>query len=157
MRLEDGRDSFVCDYCKQVYVPDENEEGVRLLGTASALECPVCAVPLSEGSMARHWVLYGTHCHGVLVEVGEFTGLVGDLRAAAHGGVVTPHAPSGEQLQRRIRCPRCHQPMDTHDYAGPGNVVIDDCARCELNWRDAGELRTLAHAPHHSYTQLTRA
>jgi Zn-finger nucleic acid-binding protein len=157
MRLEEGRDSFVCDYCKQVYVPEENEEGVRLLGVASTLQCPVCAAPLTEGSMARHSLLYCTHCHGVLVEVGEFIGLVGDLRAAAHAAVIPPRAPSSAQLQRHILCPRCHRPMDTHYYAGPGNVVIDDCASCELNWLDAGELQIIAHAPDHSYSNASQS
>ena len=157
MRLEDGHDAFVCDYCKQVYVPEENEEGVRVLGTPSSLGCPVCAAPLSEASIARHRLLYCTHCHGVLVEVAEFTGLVADLRAEAHGAAFSPRAPSPNQLQRHIRCPRCHEPMDTHFYAGPGNVVIDDCARCELNWLDAGELRSITHAPDHSYTHASQS
>jgi Zn-finger nucleic acid-binding protein len=40
--------------------------------------------------------------------------------------------------------------METHFYTGGGNVVIDDCERCELNWLDAGELVTIARAPDHS-------
>jgi Zn-finger nucleic acid-binding protein len=39
--------------------------------------------------------------------------------------------------------------MDTHYYAGPGNIVIDDCPSCELNWLDAGELMTIVRAPDH--------
>jgi Zn-finger nucleic acid-binding protein len=39
--------------------------------------------------------------------------------------------------------------MDTHYYAGPGNVVIDSCSRCCLNWFDYGELRRIASAPEH--------
>jgi Zn-finger nucleic acid-binding protein len=27
--------------------------------------------------------------------------------------------------------------------------VIDDCASCELNWLDAGELMTIVRAPDH--------
>jgi hypothetical protein len=45
--------------------------------------------------------------------------------------------------------------MDAHFYAGPGNIVIDDCSLCELNWLDAGELRTIAHAPDHSYSRVS--
>ena len=40
--------------------------------------------------------------------------------------------------------------MDTHYYADGGNVIIDDCSRCELNWLDAGELTAIIHAPDHS-------
>jgi Zn-finger nucleic acid-binding protein len=39
---------------------------------------------------------------------------------------------------------------DTHYYGGPGNVIIDDCSRCELNWLDNGELMTIVRAPHRS-------
>jgi Zn-finger nucleic acid-binding protein len=43
--------------------------------------------------------------------------------------------------------------MDTHYYAGGGNVVIDDCSRCELNWLDAGELMSIVRAPGHSLAE----
>lgn len=157
MRLVDGRDSFICDYCKQVYVPQENEDGVRILGDASDLQCPVCSVPLVDASMARHRLLYCQHCHGTLLRMGEFAALAADLRAEAHGAIVSPHAPAPEELQRHLRCPQCSHAMDTHYYAGPGNVVIDDCSRCELNWLDEGELRTIAHAPDHSYSRLSES
>ena len=152
MRLEEGRDTLVCDYCGQAQVPEANDDGVRILGEPSALECPVCSVPLVAASIARHRVLYCEHCHGSLVGMGEFGALIGDLRAEAHGAATTPHAPASRELDRRLRCPQCRQAMDTHFYAGPGNIVIDDCSHCELNWLDAGELRTIAHAPDHSYT-----
>ena len=153
MRLEDGRDSLVCDYCKQVYVPEANDDGVRILGEPSALACPVCALSLVPASMAGHRILYCVHCRGSLIGVSEFGALVGDLRAEAHGATGEPHAPAPRELDRRIPCPQCGQTMDTHFYCGPGNIVIDDCARCELNWLDAGELRTIAHAPDHSYAR----
>jgi len=157
MRLLEGRDSFICDYCRQVYVPQENADGVRMLGEASELECPVCSVPLVHASMARHRLLYCQHCRGTLVGMGEFTALIGDLRSETHGGPATPRAPAPDELQRRLRCPQCHGAMDAHYYAGPGNIVIDDCSRCELNWLDEGELRTIAHAPDHSYSRLSEA
>ena len=157
MRLEDGRDTLVCDYCGQVHVPEANDEGVRILGEPSALECPVCAVPLVPASMARHRILYCTHCRGSLIPMGEFEALIGDLRAEARGAVATPHAPAAHELERRLRCPQCHEAMDTHFYCGPGNIVIDDCSRCELNWLDDGELRSIAHAPDHSYGRESRS
>jgi Zn-finger nucleic acid-binding protein len=39
--------------------------------------------------------------------------------------------------------------MDTHYYGGSGNVIIDDCSRCELNWLDSGELTHIVRAPDH--------
>jgi Zn-finger nucleic acid-binding protein len=37
--------------------------------------------------------------------------------------------------------------MEAHFYAGPGNVVIDSCDQCSLNWLDHGELMHIVHAP----------
>jgi len=48
---------------------------------------------------------------------------------------------------RTIDCPGCHRPMLSHFYGGPGNLVIDTCERCHLNWLDPGELRRIARAP----------
>ena len=48
---------------------------------------------------------------------------------------------------RVLDCPACRQPMVGHLYGGPGNVVIDTCQRCLVNWLDPGELRRIAAAP----------
>lgn len=37
--------------------------------------------------------------------------------------------------------------MSTYPYCGPGNVVIDVCARCTLVWFDHGELGAIIRAP----------
>jgi Zn-finger nucleic acid-binding protein len=37
--------------------------------------------------------------------------------------------------------------MEAHFYAGPGNVVLDSCDFCNLNWLDHGELMRIARAP----------
>ncbi|MBI3281874.1 MAG: zf-TFIIB domain-containing protein, partial [Acidobacteria bacterium] len=59
----------------------------------------------------------------------------------------TPHRASPSELDRRIRCPKCLADMDTHWYAGPGNIVIDNCPRCELNWLDHAELARIVGTP----------
>jgi Zn-finger nucleic acid-binding protein len=43
--------------------------------------------------------------------------------------------------------------MDTHPYGGPGNVIIDDCERCEVNWLDYGELQRIVRAPERHYRE----
>jgi hypothetical protein len=48
---------------------------------------------------------------------------------------------------RLLACPMCRQPMLSHLYGGPGNVVIDTCERCLVNWLDPGELFRMAVAP----------
>lgn len=156
MELADGENAPVCDYCKQVYVPDEDAEGVRVLGEPSPLACPVCALPLVKAVMAQHRILYCTKCRGSLVSMNELGSLVGDLREARRAGDAIPKLPDPREMERHIDCPQCHQRMDTHFYCGPGNIVIDDCSRCDLDWLDAGELRAIARAPDHSYTRDSR-
>jgi Zn-finger nucleic acid-binding protein len=76
----------------------------------------------------------------------EFQTLIDALRATQRGSVIQPSMDHGD-LNRRISCPKCHRPMEAHSYAGPGNVVIDSCEPCSLNWLDHGELARIAQAP----------
>ena len=48
MRLLDGRECLTCEYCKSEYLPEKNEDGVRVLDDPSELSCPVCAVSLTH-------------------------------------------------------------------------------------------------------------
>ena len=46
-----------------------------------------------------------------------------------------------------MSCPRCASQLATHPYYGPGNVVIDTCAQCDVVWLDFGELKQIVDAP----------
>jgi Zn-finger nucleic acid-binding protein len=151
MRLENGRDCLNCDYCRSVFFPDRNEDGIRVLEDASELSCPVCAVPLAHAMLAAHGILYCTRCRGSLIPSPAFVLILQELRAHRAGAEATPRPPDPKELTRRIQCPQCHHVMDTHYYAGPGNIVIDACPSCDLNWMDAGELMVIVRAPDHSY------
>ena len=151
MRLRDGRDCLTCDYCQSISFPEKNEDGVRVLDDPSELSCPVCAVPLKHAINQAHQILYCTHCRGSLIPATVFVLLLQDLRAHRGDTEAIPHPPDPQELKRRIQCPQCHRDMDAHYYAGPGNIVIDDCASCELNWLDSGELMAIVRAPDHAY------
>ncbi len=150
MRLQDGRECLTCDYCKSEYFPEKNEDGIRVLDDPSELPCPVCAVPLAHAILESHQILCCTRCRGSLIPAPVFVLILQDLRARRGDASTIPHPPGPQELQRRIQCPQCHRAMDTHYYAGPGNIVIDDCAWCELNWLDAGELMAIVRAPDHA-------
>jgi Zn-finger nucleic acid-binding protein len=150
MRLQDGHEGLVCDYCKSVYFPEKNEDGIRVLDNPSEFSCPVCAVPLAPAILDAHRILYCTRCRGSLISAPAFVLILRDLRENRANASATSHPPDPKELQRRIQCPQCHRTMDTHYYAGPGNIVIDDCPQCELNWLDAGELMVIVRAPDHA-------
>lgn len=150
LSLEGDQESLTCDYCKSIYLPDQDDEGVRLLGEADGASCPICAIPLMHATLGRQRIRTCAHCRGMLIPMDNFLALIEELKAGhtCHG---VPHAPDREELDRRIACPQCHQHMDTHYYGGPGNVVIDDCSHCFLNWLDHGELMRIVEAPDHTY------
>ncbi len=150
LRLEGDQEGLACDYCKSIYYPEKNDQGIQMLGEAAEETCPICAIPLMHAIFARERIRYCTRCRGMLIPMGKFLALVEELKAGAPRHRV-PHAPDPRELNRHINCPQCHQRMDTHYYGGPGNVVIDDCSRCFLNWLDHGELMRIAQAPDRSY------
>jgi Zn-finger nucleic acid-binding protein len=147
LRLEDDKDFLACDYCRNICFPEKNEDGVRLLGEAAGLACPVCSVPLEHAALGGMRIFYCGRCRGLLVPMHTFVALLQDLRARQGGSCEIPHAVDRKGLERSLACPRCHARMDTHFYAGPGNVIIDDCSRCRLNWLDHGELMRIVRAP----------
>ena len=61
------------------------------------------------------------------------------------GSLMPRHAAFA--LERELSCPVCGRRMDTHYYAGPGGVVIDNCPACEMNWLDHGKLQRIVQAP----------
>src|SRR4029078_7162567 len=82
-------------------------------------------------------IRYCTKCRGVLIPMGAFLALMQGLRAEDPGTLIAA-TPDRADLKARMRCPHCHRQMETHFYNGPGNVIIDDCEHCELNWLDYG-------------------
>jgi LSD1 subclass zinc finger protein len=150
IHLEDGATSATCQYCGAVYVPEKNVDGVRVFSQPSELSCPICHVPLMHATIARQRILNCTRCRGSLVPMPVFVVLIAALRAQRGDATEIVPPPDPHQLDRATACPQCGRRMDTHYYAGGGNVVIDDCSRCELNWLDVGELMAIAHAPDHS-------
>ena len=149
MRLNADDDHFHCDYCKSVFFPAKDDEGVSVLTVAADEPCPVCALPLMEAALAKIRIRYCTKCRGMLIPMGVFLALVEELRAGAQGTLIAA-TPDVHDLQRKIDCPHCRQRMDTHFYNGPGNVIIDDCETCALNWLDHGELMRIVRAPDYS-------
>jgi Zn-finger nucleic acid-binding protein len=147
MHLKPDMESFRCDYCRSVYVPEKNDEGVRVLDEAVGEACPICNIPLVNAAIAKDRIDYCTGCHGMLITMGTFQSLVNELPHEGGGaGTLIPPKADKDDLRRKIGCPRCHHPMDAHFYAGPGNAIIDSCETCSLIWLDRGELMRIARA-----------
>jgi Zn-finger nucleic acid-binding protein len=143
MHLTAGQGSLVCDYCKNVYFPDAGDDGVRVLDRAGDQFCPVCRIPLMNATLADVEILYCQRCRGLLLRMGHFATLIDTLGPDMHAA--KPAADPSE-LARKINCPQCQRPMETHVYYGGGHVVIDDCSACSLVWLDHGEMQRIAAA-----------
>ena len=146
MRLESDAESLTCDYCGSNVFPEKTDDGVRVLGAPTDEMCPKCSMGLVDAAFSGVRILYCTRCRGMLIGMEVFAALVQTLRNGQEGGIA-PKAPDRSELDRRLNCPHCHQAMDTHFYAGPGNVILSDCERCSLDWLDHGKLLRIAHAP----------
>jgi len=146
MHLKADADSYACDYCRSVYLPEKDDNGVRVLDEASGELCPVCNLALVHAAIGGVRIRYCTHCHGMLVPMQVFESLIDELRSVGNGTVEQPKAERRD-LSRKIGCPNCRARMDAHYYGGPGNVVIDSCETCSLNWLDRGELWHIVRAP----------
>jgi Zn-finger nucleic acid-binding protein len=153
MRFDKARECLSCEFCGDVRMLDPDPDGVAMLGTASPLECPVCAIPLTEAAVHGRQLLCCSRCRGLLIPMDGFVGLTWDLRSGREPSPEPPPAFDPRGLRRTIPCPQCRKRMDTHLYAGPGNVIIDSCSRCHLDWLDRGELQRIASAPDHARTE----
>jgi Zn-finger nucleic acid-binding protein len=144
-------DGYKCDYCHSVFFPGEDDDGVQVSAAqpdpgSLTRSCPVCSIPLVQASLAKFPLQYCTLCHGLLMPMKVLPELIETLKPTDRKPAVqTP--PDHADLKRTVQCPQCHLRMNTHFYAGPGNVIIDSCGDCLLLWFDRGELTRIAHAP----------
>jgi Zn-finger nucleic acid-binding protein len=146
LKIVPGRDYFVCEHCGSFRFPDADRDGVKVLGEDSEMDCPVCGERLVSGSVDEVRVQTCPKCRGVLVPQYNLYTIVRYLRAEYPEKDRPPKPLNNKELERRIACPSCRQPMDAHPYYGPGNVIIDNCTRCALVWLDFGELDRILSA-----------
>ena len=144
MRADDGG-NLVCGHCGSMDERVAPFYDLVTTGQASA-SCPVCKTRLAEARIEGCPVQYCVSCHGALVEMKYFATLSDAVRAReSQAGVALPRRQ--RPGDRVLSCPICAQPMESHLFGGPGNIVLDTCEHCLVNWLDPGELRRIARAP----------
>lgn len=147
MRFDQDKVYFVCDYCTSIQFPEESREGIRITDEEGELSCPICNLPLVLAFADKIQVSFCNKCRGILINQYKFLEVIQHLRSKAKEPPSVPPPMRSEELERKIDCPQCHRQMDTHPYGGPGNIVIDNCSHCLLNWLDHNELYRITHAP----------
>jgi len=147
MQLHLDKQHFSCDYCDTIYFPDENEDGIRILDADSNIECPVCRTRLVYGFIDQTRILHCQTCRGILINQESFLMCIEYLRARSTRPPIIPPAVNFSELERNLVCPTCNQPMSTHLYGGPGNLVVDNCPNCLHIWLDNQEFSRIIRAP----------
>jgi Zn-finger nucleic acid-binding protein len=143
-----GAAYFRCVHCGTFEFPATTDDGVATLTEVTRFPCPVCTDPLTKAAIEGQTICFCGTCRGFLTTNAEFSEVLMRRRAACGDQPSVPRSIDPVELRRRVSCPKCRKPMDTHPYGGGGNVVIDTCHRCHLIWLDAGEMETLArHRP----------
>jgi Zn-finger nucleic acid-binding protein len=102
----------------------------------------------------RLW--YCQNCRGILLEMSLFSETISfERRIRKDPPTTSQPIDVQKELQRQLVCPQCANPMSVHPYAGPGNIVIDNCPICRLNWLDYKELQRIITSPERVSTDLS--
>jgi Zn-finger nucleic acid-binding protein len=145
LRPDAATRALVCGHCGTLESDPALVPHLEIVG-ASRAPCPLCQVLLSDSRLEGHALLSCAQCHGLLIPMAQFVAVIEIARShEERTGVALPRRQ--RPGERTLSCPTCAAPMLSHVYAGPGNLVIDTCERCAVNWLDPGELRRIARAP----------
>jgi Zn-finger nucleic acid-binding protein len=149
MNLFRERDYYYCEHCQSYHFPSMDNQGLRVLGkNPEGIHCQHCQVVLDLITYDDFFQGYQcSKCHGLLFNRTTFREAIDFHRSRAK----TPPEPFSQynpnELNRKTYCPACQKEMDTFQYNGPGNIVIDTCHTCDLIWLDYGELQKVVNAP----------
>jgi Zn-finger nucleic acid-binding protein len=141
-RTGEGQSQYICQYCSSmIQLSDISMDRVLPAGHPTDCQCPSCDGMLQTGLMEGHRVLYCSDCFGLLLAHADF-GRIVEQRQARRAGFepVEPRPIDDAAFHRQLHCPGCGDPMESHPYYGPGNIVIDTCTPCGYLWLDHGEL-----------------
>jgi Zn-finger nucleic acid-binding protein len=149
MQLTESRRYFHCRHCGRYHFPQPVEsDGIHIVGhPPEAPSCPVCLTAMAHALLHDEPVDFCESCRGMLLPRAAFAELVYRKRSWPSAPAAMPPPVDREALTRERTCPRCQTRFDTYVYGGPGNAVMDGCARCNVVWLDFGEFRQIVDAP----------
>jgi Zn-finger nucleic acid-binding protein len=144
MQTDKAHGGLVCTHCGSIEALPPLIREIEI-GDTAGMACPNCSGTLASARLDGNPLLVCGQCTGMLIAMPHFVSVI---EAASghedqHGVVLPRQQTPGDRV---LTCPLCRQPMISHFYGGPGNLVIDTCEPCQVNWLDAGELRRIARA-----------
>ncbi len=147
LKLVLNSEYLVCEYCGSFQIIGKDQDGVQSSDTASNMNCPICHQFLNLATVENSPVLHCPNCKGLLFDLDNFWPIVEYVRRHNKAPAVRPPPVDMAGLDRSLDCPKCDQKMDTHLYAGPGNIIVDTCSNCHVIWLDYGEFSRIINAP----------
>ena len=106
------------------------------------IQCPKCSAPMKTMQVERTQVDRCTSCEGLWFDALEDS----DVHAKESIDLLDPPGASarpGLNEQRRVNCPRCHQPMIRLLDRRTREVWYESCPICYGKFFDAGEFRAI--------------
>lgn len=143
------RDYYFCEHCKSYHFPEQSTEGLRVLGeNPERIKCPHCKIVLNLMTYDDFYQGYQcSKCQGLMFNRTTFRDAINSHRSNAKAPPEPYTTYDPVELERRTFCPVCGKEMDTFQYMGPGNIVIDTCHEDDLIWLDYGEITKVVNAP----------
>jgi len=150
MKVEDDRNFFHCEYCGGYDFPNPNQDGVALLDEVAPYSCPICSKPLVIAAIENIRIFSCPICRGNLISQSKMLPILRQARVPDRINEDPQRRPNRSELERKAICPVCQDAMDTYQYGGAGNIIIEGCSHCEMIWLDFGEISRVVHA----YSQM---
>jgi Zn-finger nucleic acid-binding protein len=149
MKLFRERDYYHCEHCQSYHFPNRDQDGLRILGkNPEGIPCPHCQEVLNLITFDDFFQGYQcATCLGLLFNRTTFREAIDYHRSRTKSPPEPFSQYHPDELDRVTYCPICREQMDTFQYNGPGNIVIDTCHTCDLIWLDYGELKKVINAP----------
>ena len=149
MVLYRERDYYHCEHCDSYHFPQETTQGIRILGeNPEGIECPLCKIKLNMATVDDYYRGFQcSNCRGLMFNRTRFREVVDSRRSKVKSPPEPVNSFNLAELERDTECPICFQEMETFQYLGPGNIVIDTCHTDDLIWLDYGELNKIVNAP----------
>jgi Zn-finger nucleic acid-binding protein len=127
---------------------DSHLEQITAAGQETGFLCPTCPDQnLQVGNLFGTQVCYCDQCSGFVIDRMTLGELIDELRASYDGPDDEPIQIKPTELHQISQCPACLEKMETFNYYGPGNVILDTCVPCKLTWFNHGELGKIIRAP----------
>ena len=112
---------------------------------AMTLNCPTCAIALSQRSIGGETVDCCSTCNGTWCDAAELSSIL--RKTSIHQSTTRPSAES----PATISCPKCEGEINSTIYAHDSGIPILKCSTCSGVWLVSGQLEKIhkyRHGPH---------